>query len=205
MAVPARSFDEDWSSYDALAAAAANDYSKLEDRLQSFKHWPLYHPVKPAALAESGFFMLMSNAVKCFSCDLELHEWEFGDVAADEHFQWSPDCPHNAKLMKRLSKLKNAGKTEEELKEIEQLKTCIDPMIARVNKMTILELQNKYLELHNRYRCKVCLDNPITMLFDPCHHAVVCTECYDQMERMSFLPKCPTCRKVIKRCSEVFM
>ena len=67
------------------------DYSDQAIRLQSFKHWGGVLPAQE--LAEGGFYMIgRLDRVKCFACDVVLHDWERNDNVINEHHKHSPNC-----------------------------------------------------------------------------------------------------------------
>ena len=188
MAVPANA----WLFANGPDLPPDTDYSKKEERLKSFIDWPRYYTQKPAELSESGFYMIERHAVKCFLCGLELHEWERNDIPAEEHFRWNPHCEFNNKVMKKLSTLKNEVMTENDKIDIENIKASVDPLIERLNKMTIDDLQKKYIDVVEKYRCKICLDNQIAMIFIPCNALHTLLFCF-----MPHSPSPPTVTNVI--------
>lgn len=63
------------------------------DRLQTYCHFPAGCPVRPAALAEAGFFYSgVDDRVRCFYCNLGMHQWETGDAPWEQHACLSPRC-----------------------------------------------------------------------------------------------------------------
>lgn len=50
--------------------------------------------------------------------------------------------------------------------------------------------------------CVVCLDNTVEVVYIPCGHAVVCTEC---AYRIGVGECCPTCREVIADVLKIFL
>lgn len=53
-------------------------------------------------LAKSGFYSetLLKDEVVCFSCRIQVHGWEQGEIPDEEHKKWSKDCPFlNARLI----------------------------------------------------------------------------------------------------------
>ena len=57
-----------------------------DDRLESYVHWPKCHPMKPETLAGAGFYYTgYSDKVRCFWCNITLHQWEVYDCALEQH------------------------------------------------------------------------------------------------------------------------
>ncbi|KAL0158701.1 hypothetical protein M9458_046777 [Cirrhinus mrigala] len=54
-------------------------------------------------------------------------------------------------------------------------------------------------QLQEERTCKVCMDKLVSMVFIPCGHLVVCTDC------AASLRHCPICRAVIRGSVRAFM
>ena len=69
-------------------------YMYYDNRLESFVHWPKGHPMKAESLAGAGFYHTgYSDKVRCFWCDITLHQWEVFDCALEQHKKHSKgDC-----------------------------------------------------------------------------------------------------------------
>lgn len=57
--------------------------------------------------------------------------------------------------------------------------------------------------------CRVCMENRCDVLYEPCHHLIVCRECAIELQKESMSRPngkaiCPTCRVPIKFYSIVF-
>lgn len=62
-------------------------------RLDTFKHWPKPHIVKPHALAQAGFYYLnRDDYVQCAYCLGTIYNWIDGDNAMEEHRRLNPTC-----------------------------------------------------------------------------------------------------------------
>ena len=67
------------------------DMTKYSHRLESFSTYPIkpYHP-RPSELAALGFYYVgRDDKVKCFSCNICVHNWEAGDLVLNEHYRWA--------------------------------------------------------------------------------------------------------------------
>ena len=51
-----------------------------------------------------------------------------------------------------------------------------------------------------RIRCKICLDKEVDIMFEPCKHIVACKVCSKNQR----LLRCPTCRTLIKKRSQIY-
>uniref|UniRef100_A0A452TW67 Baculoviral IAP repeat-containing protein 3-like n=1 Tax=Ursus maritimus TaxID=29073 RepID=A0A452TW67_URSMA len=75
-------------------SACAGAVRTVEDRLLTFRTWPLTSPRAPE-LARAGFYYVgHSDDVKCFCCDGGLRCWESGDDPWVEHAKWFPRCEY---------------------------------------------------------------------------------------------------------------
>lgn len=71
------------------------DYFNGFVRLCTFKNWPHSLFQNPFVMAEAGFYYTGKDDVaKCFSCQLELTDWECTDDPWSEHFRHNAECPY---------------------------------------------------------------------------------------------------------------
>ncbi|XP_065218476.1 E3 ubiquitin-protein ligase XIAP-like isoform X2 [Planococcus citri] len=69
------------------------NYITVEQRMESFKNWPIPQIKKSEELAEVGFFYSgKTDTVVCFHCNLVLGDWVATDVASKQHAHWNPLC-----------------------------------------------------------------------------------------------------------------
>ncbi|KAH9494786.1 hypothetical protein Btru_020610 [Bulinus truncatus] len=69
-------------------------------RLATFESWPKEKHLTAQELSEAGFLYTgVSDRVRCFWCNVELHEWEAGDSPWVEHARFSPECQYVIKEM----------------------------------------------------------------------------------------------------------
>lgn len=80
----------------ALSSRPRNQAMAAEpDRLQTFESWPAQIRQRPEQLAEAGLYYIGdSDKVKCFHCDVQLHNWEPNDDPWVEHARWFPQCQY---------------------------------------------------------------------------------------------------------------
>ncbi len=55
------------------------------------------------------------------------------------------------------------------------------------------------LEKESKRTCCVCLDNDFSVMFEPCHHLIVCETCSKKID------KCPSCRKSIIKKVKIYL
>ncbi|XP_063612554.1 baculoviral IAP repeat-containing protein 7-B-like [Penaeus indicus] len=104
-------------------------YRKEQERLHTFKNWPLPW-LSPKELAADGFYYLgKDDQCACVFCNQIVMKWEEGDTPRGEHTRFSPNCkfinnkpvgniplPSDAKLMDYAS-CDNAPKVSNSISE----------------------------------------------------------------------------------------
>jgi baculoviral IAP repeat-containing protein 7/8 len=64
-----------------------------EERLKTFETWPINNNVSAIDLAKNGFYYLQKgDEVKCAFCNVEIMNWQHGDVVSADHKIFSPKC-----------------------------------------------------------------------------------------------------------------
>ncbi|KPP70978.1 E3 ubiquitin-protein ligase XIAP-like [Scleropages formosus] len=72
-----------------------SDWSGLETRLESFRHFPIVAQVSAERLARAGFYFTgEADRVRCFSCHQTVEGWHRGDAPVDRHRHVSPTCKY---------------------------------------------------------------------------------------------------------------
>uniref|UniRef100_A0A673YHY4 RING-type E3 ubiquitin transferase n=1 Tax=Salmo trutta TaxID=8032 RepID=A0A673YHY4_SALTR len=163
-----------------------------ESRLTTFHNWPMGAAVQPDILARAGFFYTgHGDNVKCFYCDGGLRNWEPGDDPWQEHAKWFPRCDFLIQTRGRdyvsniqCSSLHKGGGSG----PAAGLLPSYDP--------TPEELLR---QLQEERTCKVCMDKLVSIVFIPCGHLVVCSDC------AASLRHCPICRATIRGSVRAFM
>tara|TARA_B100001093_G_scaffold480748_1_gene510912 strand:+ start:1872 stop:2414 length:543 start_codon:yes stop_codon:yes gene_type:complete len=68
--------------------------------------------------------------------------------------------------------------------------------------LQIDDFEQQVEDLKNNCKCKICLENKIDAIIQPCMHAVACLSCLDNLTALNNL-NCPICQKEIsfyKKC-----
>ncbi|XP_054890693.1 E3 ubiquitin-protein ligase XIAP [Poeciliopsis prolifica] len=69
------------------------DFSKFDNRFQSFRGSTLALQVPPTRLARAGFYFTgNADRVQCFSCNQTVEDWHSGDTPLQRHKEVSPSC-----------------------------------------------------------------------------------------------------------------
>ncbi|KAL3881989.1 hypothetical protein ACJMK2_028371, partial [Sinanodonta woodiana] len=61
------------------------------------------------------------------------------------------------------------------------------------------ELEEENKKLKEQTTCKICMENPIRVIFLPCGHLVCCETCAPAFR------KCPICRKRIQQSVKTYL
>ncbi|MCJ7482384.1 MAG: hypothetical protein MUO31_05400 [Thermodesulfovibrionales bacterium] len=69
--------------------------STFDQRIASFKGWPVVIKQTPTRLAKAGlYYSGVGDVVKCFHCSVEISNWEPADNPWIEHHKFSSNCEY---------------------------------------------------------------------------------------------------------------
>lgn len=155
------------------------EFKLLEHRLKSFKTWPIGIKQRPQELAEAGlFYSGQSDSTICFSCGLELSQWEPNDNAWVEHKKHAKEECDFLKINHKTVKL-----NVEKMAKVEKLQKVEDTCIKR----------DESPKVEFEALCKICLEGKSSVIFLPCRHVAVCGQCV-----FGIAKDCPICRTPIE-------
>lgn len=163
-------------------------YSSYDSRLRTFEDWCITSPTHHS-LAIAGFYadprrqiyhassseeFLMDDVVRCFHCGVAVHGWNFWDIPLLDHYYYSRSstpCKY------------------------------VDSMVRGYfeNKWTQSEEKIEVLDTAEDNQCIVCKTNPRQLLFVPCLHIAVCTECGEKID------ECCVCRRKLFKSIRVYL
>lgn len=179
------------------------NYRKLSVRMKTFED-TLYDDweVSPIDLAVAGFYCIKEDdKVKCFCCGRILENWQENDSALGEHFRWSPSC---AFVKKEIVRLIESNKTD--IAGITKLLNIPEEVLKETPRedenllQYFTKLQSKsQSEEHLENGCKICLCEPVNMVFIPCRHMACCEYCSDR------IGKCCICNSSIEAAIKVYV
>ncbi|CAG2249784.1 BIRC7_8 [Mytilus edulis] len=107
---------------------------------------------------------------------------KMADITSQQIQQKLEQQPFNGTQKAKLDNLKEANKN----KSTEEA-TCNPDL-----ELSIRSLEEENQNLKDQQTCKICLDEPIAIVFLPCGHLAACTNCAPALRR------CPICRAFIK-------
>ncbi|XP_076113470.1 putative inhibitor of apoptosis isoform X2 [Mytilus galloprovincialis] len=96
-------------------------------------------------------------------------------------------CP-NSIPVKEPDDKEHSNKTQENIEKIDQ-----------TLELSIRNLEEENRNLKDQQTCKICLDEPVAIVFLPCGHMAACINCAPALRR------CPICRAFIKGTVKAIM
>tara|TARA_B100001093_G_scaffold213669_1_gene204942 strand:+ start:319 stop:1098 length:780 start_codon:yes stop_codon:yes gene_type:complete len=86
------------------------------------------------------------------------------------------------------------------------------PLFAELNNLKkeidmLKGSDEQLLELKSSLKCKICYDNYINCLIEPCGHLAVCMDCINHMREITQTEeiKCPICNGFVINCKSVYL
>uniref|UniRef100_A0A8C5PKT8 RING-type E3 ubiquitin transferase n=1 Tax=Leptobrachium leishanense TaxID=445787 RepID=A0A8C5PKT8_9ANUR len=193
------------------------------ERLTTFRAWPPNAEVSPDLLAKAGFFYTgHRDNVTCFHCDGGLSNWERGDDPWREHAKWFPRCEFLVRSMGQayvhgvqesyFSSTDTSVSPDRPHVSVRSPTSLTEPVtIPRAPEQRDPEVQHhkdpepplnteeQLRQLKDERMCKVCMDKDASIVFVPCGHLVVCTDCSLNLR------DCPICRAAIRGFVRAFL
>uniref|UniRef100_A0AAY4AS48 RING-type E3 ubiquitin transferase n=1 Tax=Denticeps clupeoides TaxID=299321 RepID=A0AAY4AS48_9TELE len=171
-----------------------------DSRLTSYHNWPPGASVQPGALARAGFFYTgHGDNVKCYFCDGGLRNWEPGDDPWQEHAKWFPRC----EFLLQSRGHEYVSIVQQSFFNMAETVGGTQGPVARSanpgNGLANLSAEEQLRQLQEERTCKVCMDKTVSIVFIPCGHLVVCSDC------AASLRHCPICRAIIRGSVRAFM
>ncbi|CAG2244800.1 BIRC7_8 [Mytilus edulis] len=208
----------------ALITLSIQSMQSRLSRLDSFKHWPSYMTQSPEEMVSAGFFLQVYKSFfiikksnedhcRCFFCGGGLRNWEPGDQPWTEHARWYQNCAfvRNCKGERFIQDVQTNNIQAQIVEKIELPNTITpvddirnNPAVRSVSqfdmtKMSVRSLEEENQNLKDQQTCKICLDEPIAIVFLPCGHLAACVTCAPALRR------CPICRTFIKGTVKAIM
>tara|TARA_B110000908_G_C10234335_1_gene442427 strand:+ start:779 stop:1585 length:807 start_codon:yes stop_codon:yes gene_type:complete len=92
--------------------------------------------------------------------------------------------------------------------------TTNNPLIIRLKEMNInittiknelKSIKNEYSSLKSAIICKICHENKISILLEPCGHMGICKDCFNNIYSSSSSSHCPICNTIINKFTYVYI
>ena len=91
-----------------------------------------------------------------------------------------------------MAVLRGKDMEEKPLPMLQELLTYHQQMVVRLHSVITARIDGERKAMQERWLCKVCFEREVTVLLQPCNHAVICGRC------ASLVVCCPICRGVIR-------
>jgi baculoviral IAP repeat-containing protein 2/3 len=138
-----------------------------QNRLDTFQEWPHDAVVSPQRIAKAGFFYTRQDlTVECFSCHLQISEWNYGDQVMAKHKTLSPSCPFvlnpttsgNVPTISQPTNVPSSSTTSDSMKdEATRLKTFKKwPIPHIVSPESLARAGFYYLNTGDTTKCAFC-------------------------------------------------
>lgn len=102
---------------------------------------------------------------------------------------------HESNNTLKMGQAEQSELSSREKAPIEKPETTLDPELE----LSIRSLEEENQNLKDQQTCKICLDEPIAIVFLPCGHMASCANCAPALR------KCPICRVFIKGTVKAIM
>ncbi|GFW58376.1 e3 ubiquitin-protein ligase IAP-3 [Trichonephila clavipes] len=158
-----------------------SSFSDEKNRLVTYRNWPLLM-VSPKQLAKCGFYYTgVLDVVTCYCCNGSLGNWKTSDDPLTEHEKFFPHCEYMDLIRMKLN-----NKAECLLKNQILQEPCKT------------EEASRNTEAENTIICKICMNNEMNVIFQPCSHFISCHICAEKIFN------CPLCRNPVIHKIKVF-
>lgn len=153
-------------------------YRHQQSRIESFKDWPKSIRQRPEQLSDAGFYYTgKGDKVRCFSCSVELKDWEEND----DPWEWHEKCDY-VQLIKGDNFVR-----EMERKRNESVASTSQPREKSDDK-----------DEEGSRLCKICYNAEYNTIFLPCGHVIACAKC------ASSVSACPACRQSFEKVKRIY-
>ena len=127
---------------------------------------------------KTAYTSLKDSGIEDINVSLLLETLEA--MVKNEQHPFTPDNNNMSSLEKQQRTNQNSTTQENTAK--------LDPSLE----LSIKSLEEENRNLKDQQTCKICLDEPVAIVFLPCGHMAACVNCSPALRR------CPICRAFIK-------
>jgi hypothetical protein len=185
-----------------LTSAAHNDLKTTEQRLRTYKYWPIELHHKPEQLSEAGlFYTNLGDCIRCFHCDIILDKITKETDIWELHVERSPRCKFieitkgKTFIRETLEKLEAPSPKKKQRKSWKKIfKKSEEPSTSAE-----AEEEEDSNSAANKNLCRICYERDYCIMFLNCQHVFACGLCALKMD------KCGLCRQPIKDMKRCYL
>ena len=102
-------------------------------------------------------------------------------------------------VREEMAVLRGKDMEEKPLPVLQELLTFHQQMVVRLHSVITARIDGERRAMQEKWMCKVCFEREVSILLQPCNHAVTCGRC------ASLVTCCPICRRTINIRSPMYL
>ena len=102
-------------------------------------------------------------------------------------------------VREEMAVLRGKDMEEKPLPVLQELLTFHQQMVVRLHSVITARIDGERKAMQEKWMCKVCFEREVSILLQPCNHAVTCGRC------ASLITACPICRRTINIRSPMYL
>ncbi|XP_044014020.1 death-associated inhibitor of apoptosis 1-like [Aphidius gifuensis] len=178
-----------------VKTAKVRQYLTYDVRLKSYGYWPRHMSQTKEKLAEAGFFYTgIGDYVQCYHCGNGLKDWLPNEDPWEEHARYFKEC-YFVRVIKGQEFIDHfkIPQTDDQPSDDEE-----EAESLTIESNSIVIMRNIPTDYHSidediEFKCKICFEKNLGILFLPCRHFVSCGNCSTDLK------KCVICRADIEK------
>lgn len=178
-----------------VKTAMVRQYLTYDSRLKSYGYWPKHMAQTKEKLAEAGFFYTgLGDYVQCYHCGNGIKDWFPDEDPWEEHARYFKEC-YFVRVIKGPEFIANFTIPQTDDQPSDDEKEA-ESLTLESNSVAIMKnIPSDYFSIDEdiEFKCKICFEKNLGILFLPCRHFVSCGNCSTDLK------KCVICRADIKK------
>jgi len=102
-------------------------------------------------------------------------------------------------VREEMAVLRGKDMEEKPLPVLQELLTFHQQMVVRLHSVVTARIDGERRAMQEKWMCKVCFEREVSILLQPCNHAVTCGRC------ASMVNSCPVCRRTVNIRSPMYL
>lgn len=149
------------------------DLSKIEDRLKTFKQWPVMLQHLSFEMCLSGlYYSNIGDIVVCYVCRERIRDWWPDHSPWQRHYYQNSKCPH---IVINFYKIQPSYHNQDNIHTTSAPAACCgdDKLPSSAPRLNVIQHESHW----RLPQCVKCRSSLIECLLLPCYHLCVCSEC----------------------------